>query len=196
MKVAVFYHVALMGEWRAVDGIIMDALEASGVLDAASVFVRNECAPETFEFPTLDMVRGFAQGSGDYAVLYLHTKGVHRSSESIIDWRECMLYWMVERWRECVAQIEAGYDAVGINHVPTPERHFQGNFWWASTRYLASLGPVADITFRPNYEDQTERHKAEFWLLSRDGRGYQPYHHHLDPYKTRNPRERYEALPF
>lgn len=194
-RVAVFYHVAHLGSWEAVDAQIMGALTESGLLERADVFVRNDCRhTELYEFPTLEMLHAFAQRN-DYCVLYLHTKGVTLPIESVDDWRACMLYWMVERWRECVAKLET-HEAVGCNHISSPVRHFQGNFWWARSRLIRKLGPVQDVTFTPTYANQTERHKAEFWLLGRGANAYMPYHHRLNPYESPNPRENYEGLVF
>jgi hypothetical protein len=197
MKIAVFYHVAHMGPWKTVDEEIVAALETSGLRKAADVFVRHDCIDiGLFEFPTLEMLRGFASIS-NYAVLYLHTKGVSRPMPSVDDWRACMLHWMVFRWRECVLKLEAGFDAVGTTIIDTPIRHFQGNFWWARTPYLRRLPSPRDIQYKPTCHDQTERHKCEFWVLSIPGaKVYQPYHHRIDPYQHRNPSENYVGRTF
>jgi hypothetical protein len=195
-KIAVFFHVAQIGEWQSVDREITAALEESGLRERADIFVRNECRDTgLFEFPTLNMLREFA-AQHDYFALYLHTKGVTRPSDSVSDWRACMLYWVVHRWRECVEKLKAGYDAVGINVIDAPVRHFQGNFWWSATPFLRRLGPVQGANYRPTCHDQTERHKAEFWLLRNGASVYSPYHHRLNPYITRNPRESYVGKAF
>lgn len=193
IPIAVFYHVARLGSWEAVDAEIMAALKGSGLLEQAEL-VRNECEPEAFEFPTIDLLRQYA-AMNDAHILYLHTKGVSHSKASIDDWRAAMLYWMVTRWRECVAKLEQ-YDAVGYSHVETPIPHFQGNFWWTKAEHIRKLGNPQDITFKPTVSNQSDRHKAEFWLLSRPAKWYQPYHHRLNPYVARNPRRNYEGRPF
>jgi hypothetical protein len=194
-RIAVFYHVAQMGSWEAVDAEIMRALRMSGLLSCAGIFVRNVCSDVSlFEFPTIEMMRGFA-ASADCAVLYLHTKGVTNPSPQSDDWRACMLYWMVTRWRECVERLR-DHDAVGINVIDTPLLHFQGNFWWATTAHIRKLGPPYALSFRQTALNQFERHKAEFWVLSKQAKLYTPYHHKIDPYATRNPRSSYEGLAF
>lgn len=195
-KIAVFYHVAHLGEWQTVDDEINAALERSGLCERADVFVRNDCRDASlFEFPTLNMLREFA-AQHNYFTLYLHTKGVTRPSPSVSDWRACMLYWLVERWEECVWKLTKGFDAVGINQILSPVRHFQGNFFWAATPHIRKLGPVQQVKYKPTCHDQTDRHKAEFWLLQRGGNVYMPYHHNLNPYITRNPRENYVGKTF
>lgn len=194
-ELAVFYHVGQLGTWRMVDVEIMDALERSGLRSCADHFVRNECGPETFEFPTLDLLCEYA-ATNDAHILYLHTKGVTQPRQSIDDWRACLLHWTVHRWRDCVEKLNAGYDAVGINEMATPVRHFQGNFWWATAKHIRTLGPVREVEYVPTHSNQTERHKAEFWLLGKPAKAYQPYHHRVNPYVTRNPRKNYEGRAF
>lgn len=197
-KIAVFYHCARLGEqWSSIDAEIMRTMTASGLLDRADVFVRNDCRDiGLFEFPTLEMVARFAVQNPEYLVLYLHTKGASHQIASVADWRACMLYWIVERWQECVAKFERNFDAVGVSVVDTPIRHFQGNFWWATAKHIATLPEPRSIEFIKAVDNQGERHKCEFWILSQPAKVYTPYHHHLNPYRTRNPRNRYEGRPF
>lgn len=194
-KLCVVYHVAHMGAWEAVDREIMGCLQESGLLDHAEL-VRNDCEDiSRFEFPTIDMLRQHA-ADHDSLILYLHTKGVSRTGPSIDDWRACMLYWMVERWRECVDKLTKGYDVVGYTRCERPLPHFQGNFWWAKSSYIRTLDDPRKVKFIPSVANQGERHKCEFWVLSKPGKFYQPYNHNLRPYSERNPRSRYVGKPF
>lgn len=191
-KIAVFYHVAVMGTWEKVDKEIMDCLAKSKLLERADMFVRNIVRDIGLcEFPTLEMLDQFAISNPHYFILYVHTKGVSRPSKTIDDWRECMLYFNVEKWRDCVKKLEEGYDAVGINFLPEPLPHFQGNFWWVKASHIIRLGTVKGVEFIPTCDDQTERHKAEFWVLSQKCDYYTPYHHKVNPYLEINPRENY-----
>lgn len=196
-RIAIFYHVAHLGDfWLSVDEQITKTLVASGLIERADLLIRNDCKrADLFEFPTLNMLHEFAKTS-DFYILYLHTKGVTQPTPSVSDWRECMLYWVVERWRECVAKLDAGFDAVGINVIDSPVKHFQGNFWWATTKLIRQLDRVETVQYVPTHSNQTERHKAEFWLLGKGARAYAPYHHHLNPYLTRNPRASYVGRKF
>ncbi len=195
-KLVVFYHVAHMGTWEAVDREIMGCLKASGLLGSAEL-VRNDCEDVSqFEFPTIDLLHEHAKANDSF-VLYIHTKGVTKDFPCIDDWRACMLYWMVERWRECVAKLQAGRDVVGYTRCERPLPHFQGNFWWARSSYIRTLGNVRDVRFLKSVANQGERHKAEFWVLSNPrGRFYQAYNHGVRPYSERNPRERYVGKKF
>jgi hypothetical protein len=194
-SLTVFYHCARLGTWETVDAEITRCLNASGLLDHAAV-VRNETDGAQFEFPTIDLLRQHC-ADNDGAVLYIHTKGVVRSGPSIDDWRAAMLYWMVERWRECVDKLIKGYDAVGYTRCERPVPHFQGNFWWAKCAHVRTLGDPRDIRFIPSVSNQGPRHKAEFWILSKPGRFYEPYSHRpVRPYADRNPRSTYEGRRF
>lgn len=195
-SITIFYHVAQMGLWEKVDAEITACLNASGILDHAKL-VRNECSNiSLFEFPTIDMLRAHA-ASNDGMILYVHTKGVSRTGPSIDDWRACMLYWMVERWRECVDKLLKGHDVVGYTRCDRPLPHFQGNYWWARSSYIRTLGDPRKVQFIPSVSNQGERHKAEFWLLgNRKVKLYEAYNHRLRPYSDRNPRERYVGKSF
>jgi hypothetical protein len=85
---------------------------------------------------------------------------------------------------------------VGITRCDSPLPHYQGNFWWAKSSYLRTLGDVRDVRFKKAVSNQGERHKAEFWLLSKPGKFYQPYNYNLRPYSDRNPRSRYVGKAF
>jgi hypothetical protein len=193
-RIAIFYHCAEMNNWKEIDAEIMEVLKTSGLLDRADIFVKNNCKDiGLYEFPTLELLDQFCVYHQDYYVLYIMNKGVSRpTSNQSSDWRKCMLYWNVERWKECVAKLDEGFEAVGINVVDTPHRHFQGNFWWTTAKHIASLGNINDIEVKEDKElDIGERHKAEFWVLSKPTIVYSPYHHHINPYIEINPRDNY-----
>jgi hypothetical protein len=194
-KIAIFYHIAVMNHWMDINEIITVKLVASGLVKSADIFIKNSCMDiELFEFPTLEILREFAHNNPDYNILYLHTKGVSHNpgKQCIRDWLDCMLYWLVENWRECIEKLNE-YDTVGINYMLSPLPHYQGNFWWATAKYINTLGPVRDIQdLKPKGQQFDERHKCEMWLLSNPSvRSFQMYHHCIDPYNITNPRKNY-----
>ena len=86
------------------------------------------------------------------AVLYAHSKGASYSrADPFRDaWRKSMTTAVVVRWRRCLRLLR-DHDLVGC-HWLTPERwgavpdfgecpYFGGNFWWARSEWLATLGP-------------------------------------------------------
>lgn len=193
-KIAVFYHVAKMGGWRQIDLQIMDRLKRFGLLDAASIFIRNECLDVgLFEFPTLELMREFAIKNPDYICLYIHTKGATQPDcKAISDWRECMLYFLVEKWQDCVNHLRGNNETCSINYLKTPMPHYQGNFFWAKAKYIRTLPDIRQIPM-PKSKNIIfeERHKCEMWILSKAKRIVSLYHHGINPYTTENPRKNY-----
>jgi hypothetical protein len=200
MKIAVFYHSVIMGNWQEVDQHIKCHLHASGLLDRADVyFVNTQKDLTKYEFPTLCAMRGFAMQNPEYYILYLHSKGVSRKEKSIADWREYMLYWLVDNWRECVKKLEEGNDTVGVNYMQTPMPHYQGNFWWAKASHVKDLCLPRETKLVIDEGHRKlgmgERHKAEMWLLSKEGKHHSLHSYNLNPYLTNNPRENYTNEP-
>lgn len=194
MKIAIFYHCALMGNWKQVDKEIMGKLKESGLLERADVFVKNQCKDiGLYEIPTLGMIYQFATKNPDYYILYIHTKGVSKpDSDNVKDWRACLLYWNVERWRNCIEKLDKGYDAVGIDIHDFPINHFRGNYWWAKAKHIRQLGLAQKINTKGKEKFIDERHKAEFWILSREAKTFSFYLYKDNPYITPNPRSNYE----
>ena len=93
-------------------------------------------------------------------LLYCHTKGAANAGDVQAPWRRTMTHDLVLHWTEAIAAFTAGtVDAVGSFWHPTndewgPHGYFAGNFWWATSAFLATLGP-------PHMDN---RHGAESWL--------------------------------
>jgi hypothetical protein len=120
-----------------------------------------------FEGATLkllwDEVRAHHDSGGTRRpVLYHHAKGSASENLCVQEWRELMTYFCVERWREAVRCIEAGYDLAGVNYKPAAVwPHFSGNFWWASTDYIAKLPDPLSLGY---YEPDECRVRYEMWV--------------------------------
>lgn len=84
-------------------------------------------------------------------VLYFHTKGATAKPGSpkaamSNEWRETMMADLVQRWRQCIAELDAGYDIVcshwkwgcidGTQHIPA------GNFLWINSDFAAQLPSI------------------------------------------------------
>jgi hypothetical protein len=189
-----------MNNWEAVDKEIVNCLTKSGLLKEAGVFVRNEVNDlKLYEFPTLQLLEAFALHNPEYKILYLHTKGVSFPNfKPVDDWRACMLYFNVERWKEMVKKLDT-HDTCGVNYIADPIPHYQGNFWWSNASHINRLGAINDVQFKTvTFEGikMFDRHKCEFWLLSQKCKPFSPYHHHINPYIIANPRNNYECVAF
>jgi hypothetical protein len=101
---------------------------------------------DLWEYPTLDLLRRncvAADESDDFNVLYFHLKGLSRlGDQRVTDWRNFMEYHMIDRWQDCVAKLNEGFDLVGTNMIEQPWLHSSGNFWWSHSGYIKKLQPL------------------------------------------------------
>lgn len=120
------------------------------------------------ELTTLGLVHEFAVNHPGWFVLYHHSKGVMWTGGSEGQyrkaWRRCMEKACVWRWRECVAALESGYDMAGAHWLdpkdypekPVGKGIWAGNFFWATSDYLATLPLPHEAIWR-------NRYWAEMW---------------------------------
>lgn len=177
----------------------MSALKQSGLADAAQEIhigvngndgqglLAGALAPEKSiiyahgskargEHPTFALLRQWIRSHLDWFVLYHHSKGVTQREHGVTsieyktNHRRSMEQACVWNWRQCVKDLERGFDAVGVNWVDPitrpviPGRFFAGNFWWAKADFLASLPPIPDKI--GNYDNLGERMQTEAWIGS------------------------------
>lgn len=98
---------------------------------------------------TLVMLEKWLPTHDDWYVLYFHSKGAtHPPGHDVsARWRGCMMRNAVTNWRQCVADLDAGYEAVGSHwmtgaQTPPGQSIFAGNFWWAKTSFLKTLPSI------------------------------------------------------
>lgn len=139
-------------------------------------FEFTELDPKEGEIPTLDKLKNYCdQLETEHYVLYLHTKGVSWIGKEptytyIQDWRNLMLYFTVERWQDCVTNLDQGFDTAGVNwNTEYQFHHYSGNFWWASSKYIKKLPKFVrprEIGFNSQFSfgHNDCRLDAEFWL--------------------------------
>ena len=99
------------------------------------------------EWPTINCIRddALADNENEHVIGYAHLKGLSRPvTKPITDWRNMLVYWTIEQWRESIAVLEQGYETVGINWADRPYPHYSGNFWWAQSNYIRRLRKVQD----------------------------------------------------
>ena len=152
----------------------------------------------SYEFPALHQLWVDASES-DFAVLYLHTKGVSKPNQrSVKDWVNYLLYFNVEDWRNRLKELLV-YDCTGVNlrgsasnPVEHPENwfiegsplHYSGNFWWARSVYIRQL---PDPYLFQTDSEQMLRYYCEMWLLQQHGSFHCAWysgvlHHKEEPY--------------
>ena len=127
---------------------------------------RNECR-------TIFALEQWAKTHPDWYVLYFHSKGATHASDDGYStaWRGCMMKGVVKNWRKCIADLDAGYDAVGSHWmVPpaTPPGHhiFAGNFFWVKSDFVLTLPSIME-RIRINVsgiDAMISRYESEVWI--------------------------------
>jgi len=234
LKLLLVHHLVDLPGWEGIADRQVGLLERSGLLDALDEAhflahydgrsfdgLRRRLAgrgnvrwgfdprvePREGEVPSIASLRSLADSAdADMAIGYIHMKGVSRpDDEAVRDWARFMEYWIVERWRDCVAALEAGRDSCGVNFRFRPWPHYVGNFWWARASYVRTLLRLrrpSEVRFAPQVPGQEwdARYDAEAWVLSGTGRHlsldtspvrYGPAWH----YENRFPPEAYRGRP-
>jgi len=129
-----------------------------------------------FEYPTLQSLYDFVKQENCY-VLYFHLKGVwssykgQASLDAVNSWRNCLEYFNIEKWKNCVQKLEEGYDVVGsLYNYNEKEPLFSGNFWWASSEYIKKLPRLEYVYENDPDKDGTDpdwtwkRVECEKWI--------------------------------
>lgn len=119
------------------------------------------------ELPTMHFMQEWASKHPDWYICYWHAKGVtHQPDRLHVNWRKCMERIVIQNWKQCVKDLDSGFDSVGA-HWLTPERFgaivkapfWGGNFWWAKARFIMTLPPL-----RKNSECREQDFDAESWI--------------------------------
>jgi len=143
---------------------------------------------DLMEYPALSLLKDVADAATEEEyIMYCHLKGItHRNHQGIHDWRRYMEYWTIDRWCDCVARLDSGYDTCGTNYIhgnflgvdlkTRNWQHYSGGFWWARTSYVKKLKPlthpdnyvmgsVSDLTGY-TIDRNTYRFDHEAWIAS------------------------------
>lgn len=119
----------------------------------------------------------------DWYVLYLHSKGATHGYGGLSGgqrerWRNCMMRHLVGNWRECVKDLDAGFESVGCHwlskttawriRIPFPpdQSMWAGNFFWAKASFLATLPSILlrDRIKLSGIKSLESRFEAEVWI--------------------------------
>jgi hypothetical protein len=134
--------------------------------------------PDSFaENLTIVEIEKWVPTHPDWLVLYFHAKGCSHPEGSAYaentskPWRRAMMHHLVTNWRQCVADLEAGAEAVGCNWLTgmgwdKSQNIFGGNFWWSRASYLATL-PTIYARERIKMDGigaASSRYEAEVWI--------------------------------
>lgn len=121
----------------------------------------------------------------DFNALYIHSKGVtaftrHLKNRDVDKfknyyyWRKYLEWGVLEHWRDCVRELDAGADLAGCNYNSNPWPHFSGNIWWASSRYIRTLDDNTNSDWWQSVKQHyhTDRLCDEMWPGSQARRIY------------------------
>jgi len=109
-------------------------------------------------------------------VLYFHAKGcTHAAGDPYGEgvsgpWRDTMTSLLVLGWRQCVADLGAGYESVGCHFLrgqcDGTQHIWAGNFFWATSDFLRTLPSIyARERIKVSGIAAAEsRYEAEVWI--------------------------------
>jgi len=134
-----------------------------------------------YEGQTLAKMYEHCQKDDGY-VFYFHNKGMSSYSThipgAIKDWRHYMQHFNIEKWEDCIAKLDEGYDCCGVDWVERHDikldfivQHYAGNFWWARNDYIRKLKHPLKIEEYMDVEAmlrelQNYRYCFELWMAT------------------------------
>lgn len=191
MKIAVFHHGVLSSPLANLgdEAVVlfaeqMEALKQSGLSKAATeihlgmnssdMLLASAMAPDKAtvhstgdgsqgEKPTLKILEQWLPGHEGWFVCYHHMKGCCSGGKH--ESRRCMEEAVIWNWRQCIHDLQSGFDAVGchwldwrVNAVCKGQRYFGGTFWWTTHKFLSELPPLNDNVNNGRY------YEGEIWI--------------------------------
>jgi hypothetical protein len=212
-KIYCFIHSCTLkqNETKILDYLIK-VLEKTGFINTATkIFINNIGFPimndygnkkyiitncsdnkEYYEAITLNKMHDFAKENPNSYILYLHTKGISYDLNStkfqnVFDWINLMLYFLVEKYNNCINKLDDGYDTVGCNYYEFLYNkyppHYSGNFWWSKSSHIIKLDKLNENLF--------SKPEAEFWLFYKLPNFYNIYSSNTDQYIYPFPMDNY-----
>lgn len=186
-KIYGFWHIYMVNNFVQVIEEQLNMMKDSGLYDAAEQImiglvgdksqvdhvknviqkyhklkiVTHKTNANEYEFPTLRIVKDKSRQKEDYHCFYIHTKGVsYNNHPGGKHWRDYMNYFTLTRWRRNIEKLSQGFDTSGVKWIPSSDefmRHYSGNFWWATSEYIASLPEINTLNLK-------DRFMAEMWI--------------------------------
>lgn len=177
----------------------MRDLKQSGLLDSATVFIAGiNGGEESVEFANLLLpakatrvfhglqskaenltiveVEKWAPSHPGFNVLYLHAKGCTHGPDDAYGngvsapWRRTMMQYLVGGWRQCVCDLESGFESVGCHFMrgmcDGTQNIWAGNFWWATSDFLRTVPSIflRDRIKVSGISAAESRYEAEVWI--------------------------------
>ena len=234
MNIKVFYHVIDLPGWYDITREQLTKLAASGLLENCELHINlnyneqsfdqlkaewpqanihwhfKENVKEDYEHPTAILMKEHADATDqEFYILYMHQKGItyvgKENEEPVAQWRWLMDYWCIERWQDCVAALDHGYDTAGVNYVERHKGlgpHYSGTQSWVKASFLRTCRPLvlpSTIDYRAQIAKKMKgdvwRYDIEAWFGHSHAHAYCIYHSGLrDHYIVQHPPELYRGL--
>lgn len=159
------FHVGINGGPESVS-FVKSLIPGKAQVKYHGIQCRNECR-------TMRMIEEWLPGHDDWYVLYAHSKGAtHPTGHDLSTrWRHCMMNHLVSNWKNCVANLDAGYDSVGCHwmtgaETPPGQSIWAGNFWWAKSNFLKTLPSIMerDRLKVSGIDSINSRYESEVWI--------------------------------
>lgn len=125
------------------------------------------------ENSTLLNLEQWLPGNSGWNVLYFHSKGATWPYDDYMRsrWRGCMMRNLICNWRQCVKDLDSGFDSVGCHWMVPPatpkgQHIWAGTFWWAKSDYLLTLPSIMnrDRIKLSGLKHQDSRYESEVWI--------------------------------
>jgi hypothetical protein len=170
----IYIHVCCINNWKAVFNQLIADIKDSGLYNKINKIRCNVLTQDPFdveifmdskieiiglsnnlnlyEISTINLIHEHSFFE-EFNVLYLHTKGVTKPANTMIeDWVKYLSYFNIYKHDECMKELET-YDTVGVSLKENP-LHYSGNFWWSKSEYIRKL----ERCFYRNHNS------PEFWI--------------------------------
>jgi hypothetical protein len=184
------YTIVKTGLYSALDKIFVinlgNTIEPYQNMDKI-VVINYSSDSKLFELPAINLLNVFSKFHPMSKILYLYTKEtlINQNSLCIEDWKNLMLYFLVEQHVACLKLLDK-YDAVGINYLDEPFKKYDGNFWWARCSYLKKLPQLMSGI--------NQKHDVEFWVLQHpEVKHVNIYNSNVNHFHNRYPRYIYDT---
>lgn len=212
MIVVVFYCY-MINDWEDKLKRQIKRLSTSGLYDAAGEIylyvsdisgeLRSRVESLLIDFPKIKLdysTRNYGEGvlalskvdelgkSGDYKILYFHTKGVFNKYKNfqtkeinelkikgVDSWVEMLEYYLIDNWKTCVEKLDE-YHTVGVGNYGG---WWWGNFWWARSDHIKNNQEFRDF-------HGGCRWRAEAWLHDSNNNKNQIKYFELNHYSYDN----------
>jgi hypothetical protein len=182
-----FIHTATIGNYQLVLNQIFELFNESQIINDLSNIYINICGNEKvetpdlqnikvlpfrsnlnrFEFSTLNFMKEYCNNYNSN-ILYLHLKGITNPNNICIEeHKNYMFYFNILKYKNAINLLNSN-DAVGVDLVNDPVKHFSGNIWWSKSEHIKNLKTPESLPLI-----LSERHKCEFWICSEKNGKYE-----------------------